>query len=119
MWWEMNINFLGRSLREWLSSLPVIIILLGVLFLSIGENLNAQLNKLGNHIWPDYHILRLDVPVPTCDPNVDIESEVQKVVRQKQKEAESDPFGGMFGAEDINRDAIRESLGKRVELCGR
>ncbi|HAG96757.1 MAG: C4-dicarboxylate ABC transporter [Pseudomonadales bacterium] len=117
MWWEMNINFLGRSLREWLSSLPVIIILLGVLFLSIGENLNAQLNKLGNHIWPDYHILRLDVPVPTCDPNVDIESEVQKVVRQKQKEAESDPFGGMFGAEDINRDAIRESLGKRVELC--
>ena len=75
----MNINFLGRNPREWLSSLPVFIILLGVLVLSIGENLNSQLNKLGNHIWPDYHTLRLDVPVPSCDPNIDIESEVQKI----------------------------------------
>ncbi|RLU00253.1 TRAP transporter large permease subunit [Ketobacter sp.] len=113
----MNIHFLGRNLREWLSSLPVFIILLGVLVLSIGENLNAQLNKLGNHIWPDYHILRLDVPVPSCDPDVDIQSEVQKIVAQKQKEAADDPFGGMFGAEEINEDAIRESLGKQVELC--
>ena len=113
----MNINFLGRNPREWLSSLPVFIILLGVLLLSIGENLNAQLNKLGNHIWPDYHILRLDVPIPSCDPNIDINSEVQKIVAQKQKEAADDPFGGMFGAEEVNEDAIRESLGKQVELC--
>ena len=113
----MNINFLGRNPREWLSSLPVFIILLGVLVLSIGENLNAQLNKLGNHIWPDYHILRLDVPIPSCDPNIDIKSEVQKIVAQKQKEAADDPFGGMFGAEEVNEDAIRESLGKQVELC--
>ncbi|MCG8317673.1 MAG: hypothetical protein MI976_31035, partial [Pseudomonadales bacterium] len=71
--------------REWLSSLPVFIILLGVLLLSIGENLNLQLNKLGSHIWPDYHILRLDVPIPSCDPNIDIASEVQKIVAQKKK----------------------------------
>lgn len=113
----MNINFLGRNPREWLSSLPVFIILLGVLLLSIGENLNAQLNKLGNHIWPDYHILRLDVPIPSCDPNIDISSEVQKIVAQKKKEAADDPFGGMFGAEEVNEAAIRESLGKQVELC--
>ena len=117
MWWEMNINFLGRNPREWLSSLPVFIILLGVLVLSIGENLNSQLNKLGNHIWPDYHILRLDVPIPSCDPNIDIESEVQKIVAQKKKEAADDPFGGMFGSEEVNEGAIRESLGKQAELC--
>ena len=113
----MNINFLGRNLREWLSSLPVFIILLGVLVLSIGENLNAQLNKLGNNIWPDYHILRLDVPIPSCDPNLNIDSEVQKLVAQKKAEAADDPFGGMFGSEEVNEDAIRESLGKQIELC--
>lgn len=113
----MNTNFLGRSLREWLSSLPVFVILISVLLLSIGENLNSQLNRLGNYIWPDYHILRLDVPVPACNPNVDIEAEVRNVIANKKKEAANDPFGGMFGDEAINEDAIRESLGKRVELC--
>ncbi|WP_158643572.1 TRAP transporter large permease subunit [Ketobacter alkanivorans] len=110
-------NFLGRNLREWLSSLPVFVVLLGVLLLSIGENLNSQLNKLGNHIWPDYHILRLDVPIPSCDPNIDLESEVTRIVAQKQQEAANDPFGGMFGGDDINESAIRESLGKQVLLC--
>ena len=113
----MNTSFLGRNLREWVSSLPVFIVLLGVLFLSIGENFNAQLNKLGNSIWPDYHILRLDVPEPACDPNVDIDAEVRRMVAQKQQEAQDDPFGGMFGSEEIDRGAIRESLQKRIDLC--
>jgi len=113
----MNITILGRNPREWLSSLPVVIILLSVLLLSIGENLNAQLNKLGNHIWEDYHILRLDVPDPTCDPNVDVDSEVHKIIALKQKEAADDPFGGVFGTDEIDADAIKESLVKQVELC--
>lgn len=113
----MNLNLLGRNPREWTSSLPIFVLLFGVIFLSVAENINSQINKLGNHLWPDYHILRLDVPVPSCDPNLDIDSEVKAVVANKKKEATNDPFGGMFGNDEIDADAIRESLNKQVELC--
>ena len=113
----MNFNLLGRNPREWASSLPIFVLLFGVIFLSVAENINSQINKLGNNIWPDYHILRLDVPIPSCDPNVDIDSEVDRVVAAKKKEAENDPFGGMFGNDEIDENAIRESLNKQVDLC--
>lgn len=113
----MNLTFLGRDAREWTSSLPIFVLLCGVIFLSIAENLNSQINRLGNDIWPDYHILRLDVPIPSCDPNLDIDAEVDSVVAAKKKELENDPFGGMFGDDEINPDAIRTSLTKQVDLC--
>ncbi|MGC1510952.1 TRAP transporter large permease subunit [Ketobacter nezhaii] len=113
----MNATLFGRNLREWASSLPVFLVLIAVLLLSVGENLNSQLNKLGNQIWPDYSILRLDVPMPSCDPDMDIDLRLQEIIVSKQKEAEDDPFGGMFGDADINEEAIRTSLNKQVELC--
>ncbi len=113
----MKTKFLGRSIREWISSLPIAVLLISVIFLSLAENFNAQLNKLGNYLWEDYHLLRLDVSVPDCDPNLDISQELQRIVAEKRRESEDDPFGGMFADEPINEEAIRESIGKSLALC--
>ena len=113
----MNAVFLGRSIREWVSSLPIFILLITVIFLSLAENFNAQLNKLGNYWYEDYHLLRLDLSTPECNPNKDIEQELRRIVAEKQKEAEDDPFGGMFADEPINEGAIRASIERSLSLC--
>lgn len=107
----MSQSIVKRNLREWVSSFPVFLVLLLVILFSIGENFNAQVNRLGNFLWPDYHLLRLDLPTPDCDPNIDVEARVQEVLNT----ATDDAFGDMFGAPDA--DTTRQSVQKDLELC--
>lgn len=104
-----------RSLREWISSLPVLLLLLTTIFLGTSEMGYSQLLKLGEFLWKDYYILRGDIPTPTCDPNPDIEVELQKLLAEKANE--DDEFGDLFGEPEDNSDALRESLQKQASLC--
>ena len=104
-----------RSLREWISSLPVLLLLLTTIFLGTSEMGYSQLLKLGEFLWKDYYILRGDIPTPTCDPNPDIEAELQKLLAEKENE--DDEFGDLFGEPEDNSDALRESLQKQASLC--
>ncbi|MCG8672010.1 MAG: TRAP transporter large permease subunit [Pseudomonadales bacterium] len=104
-----------RSLREWISSLPVLLLLLMSIFLGTSEMGYSQLLKLGEYLWKDYYILRGDIPTPTCNPNPDIETELQKLLAEKANE--EDEFGGLFGEPEDNTDALRESLQKQAMLC--
>ena len=104
-----------RSLREWISSLPVLLLLLTTIFLGTSEMGYSQLLKLGEYLWKDYYILRGDIPTPTCDPNPDIETELEKLLAEQANE--DDEFGDLFGEPEDNTDALRESLQKQASLC--
>ncbi|OUS26297.1 hypothetical protein A9Q99_18895 [Gammaproteobacteria bacterium 45_16_T64] len=109
-----------RSFREWFSSLPVMILLLSVLLFNTAEMGYSQFLKLGENLWQDYYILRGDIATPTCDPNADIDSELQKLITQQEAESD-DEFGDMFGDDDADSSAdegaLRKSLMGQQALC--
>lgn len=107
----MNVTIFSRNLREWVSSFPIFVILMLVLLLSVGENINAQINRLGNFIWSDYHLLRLDLAKPTCDPNVDVDARVNEILNASS----DDPFGDLFSAPDP--EATRQSVLNEQAIC--
>ncbi len=104
-----------RSLREWTSSLPILILLLSTIILGTSEMGYSQLLKLGEFLWKDYYLLRGDIPTPSCDPNADIEAELQKLLAQQSQS--DDEFGDLFGEPEDNSAALRESLQSQQKLC--
>jgi len=108
----MNVTIFNRNLREWLSSFPIFVVLMLVILLNVGENINAQINKLGNFIWPDYHFLRLDISTPDCNPNPDVDAKVHQIISAQSND---DSFGGLFGAPD--EKATRESVLNERDTC--
>ena len=76
---SMSDKFLQRSWQEWVSSLPVFLLLITIVFAGNGEKIHAQLLKAGESIWHDYFTLRGDIPIPACNVNPDIELELNKL----------------------------------------
>lgn len=106
--------FANRSMGEWLVSLPTFFILLTVIFLGSGEYLHSQLLKFGESQWDQYFILRGDIPDPDCNPNPDIEAETNRLVSEAQA-SQADELD-LF-QEEVNPDAIRQSVVRSAELC--
>lgn len=96
---------------EWLCSFPAFLILALTVVLGLGEYLHASAVNLGNSIWPDYHALRLDAGAPTCDANINIEQEVQRLTSQ-QSDDEFDLFG-----DEVDVDAMRQSVTTAKSRC--
>lgn len=77
---ESRGRFLNRSGLEWLTSLPVFLLLLLTLTISTGEMLHGRMLQLGETIFGDpstqvqYFMLRGDPEKPTCNPNPDVEA---------------------------------------------
>ena len=103
-----------RTLREWTSTFPVFLLLFFTLLLNISEMGYSQYLKLGSSIWPDYQILRGDIPTPACNPNQDIESELARLINEQNEEADEFDF---FDDEPVDDAALRTSLEKQLELC--
>lgn len=112
--------FLNRSLSEWLSSLPVLLLLVLTLVIGTGEMIHGQLLRMGEKIFGDpetgvqYFMLRADPAKPECNTNPDIEAEVQKKVAGG---GEDDGFGGLFADEVIDPEAVRQSLMTARDQC--
>lgn len=106
--------FANRSFGEWLVSLPTFFILLTVIFLGTGEYIHSQLLKLGESQWDQYFILRADIVDPTCNPDPDIDAEVERLV-QEAEVADQDELD-MF-AEEVDPEAIRRSVEGSRDLC--
>ncbi len=100
-----------RRWWEWFATLPVFIILLTILLAGNSEKLHAQLLKAGEYLWQDYFLLRDDIASPECNPNLDIEAELNKLA------AETDDLDMLFDDEPFNRKAARTSLEKSQALC--
>ncbi|GMV41982.1 MAG: hypothetical protein AMXMBFR64_36980 [Myxococcales bacterium] len=58
-----------RQVRRWLSTLPVLALLVVAVAHGTGEKLHAQLLKIGEANWPGYATLRADPVAPDCDPS--------------------------------------------------
>lgn len=103
-----------RSCREWLSTLPVFLLLLAVIIAGNGELIHARLLTVGELLWQDYFSLRADIPIPACNPAPNIEAELTKL------EAQSGGLGeleDLFDAEPFDRQAALASLQNSARLC--
>ena len=112
--------FMNRSLSEWLSSLPVFLLLILTLVIGTGEMIHGQLLRMGEKLFGDpatgvqYFMLRADPTKPDCDPNPDIEAEIQKKVAGGGAD---DEFGGLFADEVVDPEAVRQSLTTARDEC--
>ncbi len=113
-------TLLGRTLTEWLSSLPVFTLLLLTLIIGTGEMVHGQLLKLGESMFGDqkaqvqYFMLRGEASKPACTPTLDIEAEVQ---RQMTSTSSSDDIDSLFGDTQKDPAALRRSLQESNKIC--
>lgn len=107
-------TFAHRSISEWLVSLPTFLIMLAVVFLGVGEYLHSQLLKIGESQWEQYFTLRADIPAPTCNPDLDIDAEVQRRVAEARGES-ADEMDLL--REAVDPAAIRQSITTSLDLC--
>ena len=112
---------LNRGIGEWLSSLPLFILLTLTLIISSGEMLHGQMLRLGEQFFGDpaagvqYFLLRADPTAPDCDPNVDIQKAVDKLAAPPA--ADDSGIGDLFGPTTVDRGALEASVRQSVQLC--
>ena len=116
-------KLLGRTTVEWFFGLPIITLLILTLVIGTGEMIHGQLLKIGESMFGDakngvqYFMLRADPTPPTCNPQIDIDAEVQKQLSAPAAAAD-DGLGDLFGASGpADPDAIKRSLESARALC--
>ncbi len=103
----------SRSTGEWLSSLPACILLLLVVIFSTSSDIHNQILRIGEHYWPGYYKLRVDPAPPSCNPNINIEEQVEKRLAQGQE----DEFGLGLDLDPPDPEMIRTSLENARQDC--
>jgi hypothetical protein len=89
------------------------LILLLFVFFSTTTDLHNQALQLGDHLWPSYYELREDPVPPDCNPEADIESEVERLAEERL----DDDIAGLLGESEVDRESIRESVIAAREAC--
>lgn len=110
---------LNRSWSEWLSTLPVFLLLLLTLVIGTGEMIHGQLLRVGERMFGDpessiqYSFLRADPSQPTCNRGAVTDDMVNAEVNKPA----DDDFGGLFG--DVKKDPVevRQSLEAAKTQC--
>ncbi len=114
---------LNRTIGEWLSSLPMFVLLLLTLIIGTGEMFHGQLLRMGEKIFGDpaagvqYFMLRADPTLPTCDANANIDAEVAKQIAATQSSSSSDDFGSLFASSPVDPQAVRQSVQTSLDQC--
>ena len=116
---ERTLGMPRRTPTEWLSTLPTLLLLLVVVFLSSGQIIHSQLLKIGEATWQEYFMLRSAgvMPEPTCNPDPDIDQRVREIVKQRKAESAGDPLAGILGGASVGETAIRNSLEATRDNC--
>lgn len=109
---EQTLRVGNRSLYEWIAALPAFIVLILVITFNTSGALHAQLLKLGETMWAGYFQLRIDPVAPGCNPALDIESELSRLVAQARASDELDLL-----AEEVDEGALRQSLLSAKAQC--
>lgn len=100
------------NLLERIPVLVILALLVFLIFARTGENVHGQMTKLGELIWDDYFTLRADLPMPTCNPNADIEARLDELESKAGAAAIDDLMD-----ESFDREAARTSLVNQQALC--
>ncbi len=111
-----RLRIANRTVGEWVSTLPTVLILLITIFLASGEIIHSQLLKFGERNWEEYFLLRATQNAPTCERERDIEEELARTIAEREASAADDPLAALLG-NDIDEDAIRRSLERSQQVC--
>lgn len=109
--------FLNRSWTEWLSSLPVFLLLVLTLVIGTGEMIHGQLLRMGERMFGDqeagiqYFMLRADPAAPDCNPNATVDSSAPAAA------GPMDDIDALFADEPVDLEAQKQSIEKANELC--
>lgn len=108
----------GRSAREWLSSMPACLLLLAVVIFSTSSDIHNKMLKMGQQFWDGYYNLRTDPVAPHCDPNVDIEAQLQARLEQERARQQGDDLiADLFADEPLSPETLRASLVNAQQAC--
>ncbi len=113
----MNILILKlrqRSTEEWISSLPVFLLLFIVILAGNGEKIHGRLLQAGELLWQDYFMLRADIPTPDCNPDPDLAQELSRLERES---ASDDGLDELFEEASFEREAALSSLISNKNMC--
>lgn len=107
-------KFANRTLLEWFTSWPAMILLVLAILVSSGTIIQSQLSKVGQDIWPGYFKLRpiaLGMQAPAYDPSFDLQQAVdQAIAAKKATNAKNTAMGlGMLNT-PVNPEAIKNSI---------
>jgi len=103
-----------RSYCEWLSTLPVFFLLMFVIIAGNGEQVHARLLNVGELLWHEYFSLRTDIPIPRCNPNPNIETELDKL---EAESSDADGLESLFDDISFDRKSAALSLNNARQLC--
>ena len=104
---EQTVRLGNRSAYEWVAALPAFLVLVFVVILNTSHALHAQLLQLGENIWDGYFQLRNDPIAPVCNPSMDIDSELARLIRESNTQ---DDDWNLFEAEPADPQIMRQSL---------
>ncbi len=96
-----------RNAYEWLAALPAFVVLVFVVVLNTSHAFHAQLLQLGENIWDGYFQLRSDPVAPVCNPAMDIDAELQRLLAEAETQ---DDEWDLFEAQPADPEATRQSL---------
>ncbi|NNM52903.1 MAG: TRAP transporter large permease subunit [Pseudomonadales bacterium] len=114
---------LNRTVGEWLSSLPMFVLLLLTLVIGTGEMFHGQLLRMGEKIFGDpvagvqYFMMRANPTKPNCEPNANIDTEVAKQIAATKSSSGSDDFGSLFASSPADPQAVRQSVQTSLDQC--
>src|SRR5690606_22583533 len=111
---EQTLRVGHRTAYEWLAALPAFVVLVFVVVLNTSSSLHAQLLQLGESMWTGYFQLRIDPVQPACNPAMDIDAELQRLIHQANNSV--DEFD-LFAPEPVNEGALRQSLLASQQQC--
>lgn len=112
----MSSRKLTRSGLEWFSSLPACLLLLVVVLFSTSSDIHNQMLQFGQDTWDGYYKLRSDSAAPQCNPDRDIDAEVQRKI-DASEQPNDDPLTSLLGAQDVNPDDVRKSIENAIARC--
>ncbi len=99
----------------WLSAYPALLILLTVVVLNTSHALHAQMLQLGEYIWQGYFQLRTESVAPSCNPNLDIQAEIQK--RLAQSQTQDDVMDLFDEPETVDVAQLKNALTASKQRC--
>lgn len=111
---EQTLRVGHRTAYEWLAALPAFMVLVFVVILNTSSSFHAQLLQLGESMWSGYFQLRIDPVQPACNPTMDIDAELQRLIVQAENTVDDFDF---FEPEPVNENALRQSLLAAQQQC--
>ena len=113
----------GRVAAGWLVALPTLVLLSLVLAIGSGELIHSRLLHIGQILFGDrlqqvqYYALRADPKPPRCDPQMDVEVEVERLIRQHASPASRDALDALIDEPPPDPEVLRRSLEAAHKQC--